>query len=79
MALLNERRSLAARGAMWLIGLYQRRISPCLPPMCRFQPTCSQYTLEAVQRYGFWRGSWLGLKRLLRCNPLFPGGHDPVP
>jgi putative membrane protein insertion efficiency factor len=60
------------RGYKWLI-------SPLLPPACRFYPTCSQYMLEAVERYGPLQGSCLGLKRLCRCHPFHPGGYDPVP
>lgn len=70
---------LLARLAMAAIVFYQRYVSVLLPPMCRYEPTCSHYTLEAIRRYGFLRGGWLGAKRILRCNPLFPGGHDPVP
>ena len=62
-----------------LIGFYRRFISPLIGPRCRFIPTCSAYGLEAIQRHGPWRGSWLTLKRLLRCNPLTPCGCDPVP
>ncbi len=62
-----------------MIRGYQLTLSPLLPPACRFYPTCSQYMLEAVQRYGASRGVWLGLKRLGRCHPLHPGGYDPVP
>lgn len=62
-----------------IICLYQRLISPLLGPRCRFYPSCSQYTHEAVQRFGPWRGGLLGLRRILRCHPLNPGGHDPVP
>ncbi|MDH7488944.1 MAG: membrane protein insertion efficiency factor YidD [Anaerolineae bacterium] len=62
-----------------LIRFYQRYISPGLPPSCRFYPTCSHYTYEAVERYGVVRGGWLGLKRILRCQPWNPGGYDPVP
>jgi len=65
--------------ALRLIRFYQRRISPMLPPSCRYYPSCSQYTYEAIQIYGFWRGSWLGSKRIARCNPFTPGGYDPVP
>ena len=61
------------------IRFYQRRISPLTGPTCRFHPTCSQYTLEAVQKYGSLKGSWLGLRRIFRCHPFHPGGYDPVP
>ncbi|HNH81622.1 MAG TPA: membrane protein insertion efficiency factor YidD, partial [Acidobacteriota bacterium] len=61
-------------GAVGLIRAYQRYISPALPPACRFYPTCSQYTAEAIERYGIWRGGYLGLRRLLRCHPFCPGG-----
>ncbi|MFN2316177.1 MAG: membrane protein insertion efficiency factor YidD [Gemmatimonadales bacterium] len=64
---------------MLLIRGYQKFISPALPPSCRFHPSCSQYTLEAVERYGLVKGSWLGARRLVRCHPFNPGGHDPVP
>ena len=62
-----------------LIRLYQKLLSPLLPPSCRFTPTCSQYTLEAVLKYGAIKGTWLGIKRLSKCHPLHPGGDDPVP
>jgi putative membrane protein insertion efficiency factor len=61
------------------IRLYQIVISPLLPQRCRFVPTCSQYAIEALKEHGALRGSWLALRRLLRCHPLHPGGHDPVP
>ena len=61
------------------IRFYQRAISPLKPPVCRFEPTCSAYTLEAVERYGAWKGAWLGTRRLLRCHPFCKGGNDPVP
>ncbi len=62
-----------------LIRFYQRYISPGLPPSCRFYPTCSQYTYQAVERYGVVKGGWLGIKRIVRCQPWNPGGYDPVP
>jgi putative membrane protein insertion efficiency factor len=62
-----------------LIRAYQRFLSPALPPSCRFHPSCSQYALEAVTRYGALRGSWLAARRLVRCHPFHPGGFDPVP
>ena len=65
-----------------LIRFYRRYISPMRPPCCRFIPTCSQYALEAVEKYGPWKGGWLALKRISRCHPFHRGGHDfydPVP
>jgi hypothetical protein len=62
-----------------LIRVYQRLISPLLPPSCRFYPSCSQYALEAVTRHGALRGSWLAASRLVKCHPFHPGGFDPVP
>ena len=64
---------------IWLIKGYRTWISPLFPPSCRFQPTCSQYALEAIQSFGPWRGGWLAIKRILRCHPLHPGGYDPLP
>jgi len=64
---------------LFLLRVYRRFISPALPPSCRFTPTCSEYTYEAVDRYGFFKGGWMGLKRIIRCNPFNPGGYDPVP
>lgn len=73
------RRTAAARAALALIGFYRNAISPALPPSCRYTPSCSAYAAEAVERFGFLRGSWLALRRLLRCHPFHAGGHDPVP
>ncbi len=68
------------RGALvFLLRIYQAILSPLLPAACRFDPTCSAYAVQAVQRHGAVRGSWLALRRLLRCRPGCPGGHDPVP
>jgi len=62
-----------------LIRGYQRFISPLLPPACIYTPTCSQYALEAIERYGALKGSWLAAKRIARCHPFHEGGYDPVP
>ncbi|MBO5124784.1 MAG: membrane protein insertion efficiency factor YidD [Spirochaetaceae bacterium] len=62
-----------------LIRFYQICISPLFPPSCRFYPTCSSYALEAIQRHGPFRGTYLAVKRILRCNPFCKGGYDPVP
>ena len=61
-----------------LLRLYKLVISPMLPPACRFYPTCSDYTRQAVERYGVVRGLWMGVKRLSRCHPFHAGGFDPV-
>jgi hypothetical protein len=62
-----------------VIRSYQFAISPLLGPMCRFSPSCSDYFIDATHRHGALRGSWLGLRRIVRCHPLHPGGLDPVP
>ena len=67
-----------ARMMVGAIRCYQR-FSALTPAVCRFQPTCSEYTAEAILRHGALRGVWLGARRLLRCHPFHPGGHDPVP
>jgi hypothetical protein len=63
----------------WMIKGYQNLISPVLPPMCRFHPSCSQYAVEALRTHGAVSGSRLAAFRILRCNPMFDGGMDPVP
>ena len=63
-----------------LICFYQRFISPCFPARCRFRPTCSAYAVEAIRKYGAWKGGWLALRRFLRCHPFYKGDiYDPVP
>ena len=69
----------AARFALAAIGFYQRGISPGLGNVCRYQPSCSSYAREAIERYGTAKGCWLAARRLLRCTPLRAGGYDPVP
>ena len=61
-----------------ILGVYKAMVSPFLPPACRFEPTCSEYAREAVTKYGALKGTWMGLKRILRCHPFCKGGHDPV-
>jgi hypothetical protein len=62
-----------------LVRLYQMTFSKLLPPSCRFTPSCSQYGYEAISKYGVAKGGWMAVKRVARCNPLHPGGYDPVP
>ena len=61
-----------------LIGIYKAVLSPFLPPACRFEPACSEYARQAVEKYGAVKGTWLGLVRILRCQPFCKGGHDPL-
>jgi len=65
--------------AVGALRFYKRFISPILPPMCRFEPTCSMYMMQAIEKYGVTRGVWLGVRRLSRCHVFNPGGWDPVP
>ena len=64
---------------LWLISFYRRNISPMKPPCCRFIPTCSEYALEAVEKYGAFKGGLMALRRVLKCHPFHKGGYDPVP
>ena len=64
---------------MFLVRAYQLLVRPVLPPTCRFSPSCSQYSLEAISKHGALKGFWLTIKRVIRCNPWNPGGYDPVP
>lgn len=75
----HGRLTVPQRAALALLGVYRMAISPLLASCCKFHPTCSAYACEAVERHGVMRGSWLALKRLLRCRPFAPGGIDPVP
>jgi len=72
-------KSLAKKVLIFPIRLYQRFLSPLLPPACRYSPTCSQYSVEAIQRHGALKGSWLAIKRIASCNPWGGSGYDPVP
>lgn len=62
-----------------MIRFYRKYISPATPPSCRFQPTCSQYGLESIEKFGALKGGFLAVKRVLKCHPFHPGGFDPVP
>jgi putative membrane protein insertion efficiency factor len=71
--------SILARLAVLMIRGYQVTLSPLLPSACRYQPSCSAYAIEAVERHGALKGSWMGARRILRCHPFARGGYDPVP
>lgn len=71
--------SLIQNFAITMLRAYKWAISPLLPPSCRYVPTCSEYAMEAVERFGVLRGGWMAAARLLRCHPLVKGGYDPVP
>jgi putative membrane protein insertion efficiency factor len=77
--MLPEEKRVLRQFFLHLIRIYQRALSPLIGNNCRFHPTCSQYTYEAVERYGAAQGVWMGLRRLSHCHPWHPGGYDPVP
>jgi uncharacterized protein len=79
LELRRSQASLPARLLLWLVRGYQLLISPLFGPVCRFHPTCSHYTAECLVGFGALRGSYLGLRRILRCHPFNPGGYDPPP
>jgi len=66
------------KSAIGIIKFYQRYISPLKKPSCRFYPTCSQYAIEAINRYGVFKGGYMAVRRILKCHPFHPGGYDPV-
>ncbi len=68
-----------ARLVVALIRIYQATLSPLLGQICRFEPSCSRYSAACFDRFGFWRGAWLTVRRLARCHPWHPGGYDPPP
>ncbi|MBQ8954936.1 MAG: membrane protein insertion efficiency factor YidD [Clostridia bacterium] len=72
-------REAGKKAMLGLIRFYRGAISPYTPPACRFTPTCSAYAQEAIEKYGACKGGYLAARRILRCNPLHPGGYDPVP
>ena len=76
---MHRIKTMPKRFLLWLVRFYRTGISPLHQPCCRFIPTCSQYALEAIEKYGAIKGGYLALRRILRCNPLCKGGYDPVP
>ncbi|MCF6767416.1 membrane protein insertion efficiency factor YidD [Thiotrichales bacterium 19S11-10] len=77
--IIQTAQTLVAKIAITIVKTYQILISPILGPRCRFYPSCSKYTIDAINRFGIIYGGYLAIKRILRCNPLFKGGVDPVP
>ena len=75
----TNRNSFPKRVLIAFVRFYQKEISPAFPACCRFQPTCSQYAIEAIEKHGPWKGLGLAVWRILRCNPFCKGGYDPVP
>lgn len=78
MDIIRDGENNMSKVCIFIISLYRRWISPLKKPSCRFYPSCSQYSIEAYQAYGFFKGSYLTLRRILRCHPFHPGGYDPL-
>lgn len=76
---LNKVLKILAIPFIWLVRFYQIAISPYTPSSCRYSPTCSSYTIEALQKHGIFKGGWLSIKRIVSCNPWGGKGYDPVP
>lgn len=72
-------KTLPKKGMLVMLRFYKREISPMLPPCCRYTPTCSEYAMQAVEKYGAAKGGWMAAKRIMRCHPFHEGGYDPVP
>jgi putative membrane protein insertion efficiency factor len=77
-AVFSDKYNFLQKTGLSLIRFYQLAISPHFPACCRYYPSCSVYAFEAVSKFGFFRGSFMAIKRILRCHPFFPGGYDPV-
>lgn len=78
MDIIRDGENNMSKVCIFIISLYRRWISPLKKPSCRFYPSCSQYSIEVYQAYGFFKGSYLTLRRILRCHPFHPGGYDPL-
>ena len=76
---MRRMKTLPKRILLWMVRFYRTSISPMHRPCCRFIPTCSQYAMEAIEKYGAVKGGYLAIRRILRCNPCHKGGYDPVP